>query len=40
MLNLEATYDFFTLLHAGIDFGDVPLGVIVDLIYLIFSKDL
>jgi len=37
MLILEPTYDFFTLFHAGIDFGNVSLSVIVDLIYLIFS---
>lgn len=40
MLNLDRTYYFFTLLDTGIDFGDISLGVIIDLIYLILSKDL
>lgn len=41
MTNAEdGTYDLLAFLHAGLDFGDISLGLIIDCVDLIFLEDL
>ena len=37
---MRRTYELFGLFDAGVDLGDVSLGILIESFHLVFSEDL